>query len=259
MIRRLFFTIASALLFGALLLCTQSALAAFSYTGGASNTGTSAAPGTGVHGITINSGDLVVVYVNVNDGATAITHGGSEGTAFTIAGDESVTGETARQAMAWKVAGASEPTSYTFASGNAEWRVLIKVFSSATDAEVDATVATSVSAVSQQDLRCDAIDGQVISDNAVSIVACGKDFRSTEEAYTTSELSYGDVLGGTAGQISGMAHRIYTTGETFSGLVSIDTADGQDGRNDVTYSIHMSWVESSGGGGNTSLRRRRSN
>ena len=227
------------------LLGFQNAFAVFAYVDGASNTGTSGSPTTGVHGITIGSGDLVVVYIHANDSATAITHGGGEGTAFTIAGDETPAGETARQAIAWKVAGGSEPTSYTFASGNAEWRVLIKVFTSATDAEVDAAVATSITVANTVDLRCDAIDGQVISNDAVSIIACGKDFRSTEEAYTQGEDLHGDVIGGTSGQISAMAHRIYTTGETFVGGVTIDTADGNDGRNDVTYSIHMSWVESS--------------
>jgi hypothetical protein len=217
------------------------------YTNGATAGGNSAAPSTGVHGITINDGDLVVVYINVNS-TTSITHGGSEGTAFTSAVDETPSGETARQALFWKVAGGSEPTSYTFASGNAQWRVCIKVFDGGTGVEVDAAAATGAAASNQQYLECVACNGETVADSSLSIVAGGKDNRATNgEAYTTADNSYVSAIGNVDDQMAGMAHRFFSTGETISFNMDIGTADGTDGRNDKAYSCHISFVESGGG------------
>jgi hypothetical protein len=206
------------------------------------NTGNSSSPGTGTHGITISSGDLVVVFINSNS-TNAISHGGGEGTAFNEVVDETPSPETARQALYWKIAGASEPSSYTFTAGSAQWRCSIKVFASATDAEVDAAANTHRQAGKTAYMDCGAYDGQVISDNAVAIICGGKDNRAATEVYTTADNSYGSVIGDIVNQASSMASRIYTTGETASGSVRVDTADSNDGLSDNVYSCHISFVE----------------
>ncbi len=218
-----------------------------SYTGGATNSGNSSSPGTGVHGITINNGDLVVVYINSNS-TTALSHSGGEGTAFTKAVDEQPSGETARQALYWKVAGGSEPTSYTFSGGSAAWRIIIKVFDGGSGVEVDAAAVSDITSGNYASIACGAYDGQVIADDALAVVFGGKDNRSSSENYTTANNSYTGVIGNTATQAAAGAHRLYTTGETGSGNVTINTADTGDGMLDKIFSIHMSFVESGSSG-----------
>ncbi len=217
----------------------------FAYTGGAENGGNSATASTGVHGITINSGDLVVVYVNSNS-ETAIS-ADAGGTAFNEAIDEKPLDETSRQALYWKVAGVSEPTAYTFTVGSAEWHVLIKVFTSASDAVVDAAANSARNGSSAEDLLCTAGSGQTVSDDAVSIVAGGKDNRSgSPVTYDGADSSYVSPIGDTGDQAAGMAHRIWTTGGSEAATISV-TATGGDGITDNTYSVHISFVESSTG------------
>jgi len=219
---------------------------AFGYTGGAFNTGNSASASV-THGLTINSGDLVVAYINSN--STTAVSADAGGTTFTDAANEVPTSETARQALFWKIAGASEPASYSFTVGSANWQVFVKVFTSANDAVVDAAARTQREATSATTIVAGAIDTQVISDNAVSVIFGGKDNRrGSTELYTVADNSYVGILGDAAVQMAAGAHRIYTTGETFSGTVTIETADANDSRNDRTYSIHMSFVEGGGGG-----------
>lgn len=216
----------------------------FAYTGGARAGGNSASASV-THGQTINSGDLVVAYVNSNSNSVDPT-ADAGGSLFTRAIVDAPSGQTARQAFWWKIAGGSEPSSYSFTVGNAFWQVFVKVFTSATDAEVDAPANADIIGAAGVDLNCNAIEGEVISDDAVSIICGGKDNRQGGggEAYTTADNSFVSVLGRTEDQAAGIAHRIYTTGETFSGTLHIDTADANDGMSDVTYSIHMSFVES---------------
>jgi len=216
------------------------------YTGGNNNIGTSAAPSTGTHGITINSGDLVVVYVNSNNtGAIAADSGG---TTFTEALEVSAPGgNSCAHALYYKIAGASEPTAYTFTAGNAQWHVIIKVFSGdslTVDAAANAAVSTSYAGK----LHCTAISGETISDNALSVIFGGRDTRSgANEAYTVADNSYTGVLGHNGSEATGGAHRIFTTGTSSISEVIIEPTDESDGLTSVIYSMHMSFVESGGG------------
>ena len=226
---------------------------AFSYTGGANLYGDSSS-GTITHGLTINEGDLVVAYVNSNNtGAVAVDAGGA---LFLDVLNENVAGQTCRQAVFWKVANGSEPSSYRFTfGGSAEYQIIIKVFTSSTDAEVDAAANSAVDATDSQDMVIEAIDGEVISDNAVSIVFAGKDNRGTGGTWATADNSYTGVLGDTDEADAAGAHRIYTTGTTFSGSVTI--TDPGPSASDKTYSAHISFVESGASSGIQILRRRR--
>lgn len=233
-----------AALLGFLVLAPNHALAAFAYTGGATNGGNSSTASV-THGQTINSGDLVVAYVHSNS-TTAVS---PEDTWDAEEVDAQPAGDTARHALYWKIASGSEPSSYSWTVGNAQWRVIVKVFTSDTDAEVDAAATTGSYLDLGGDLDIEAIDGEVISDGAVSLVFGGKDNRNaTGEAYTTADNSYTGVLGDSGDQVTGGAHRIYVTGTTFSGNVVLDVADGNDNLVDDVHSVHISFVESAAGG-----------
>lgn len=218
---------------------------AFSYTGAATNPGSGTSASV-THGQSIGAGDLVVAYVNSNS-TTAISADAGTGATWLEAVDEQPSPETARQALYWKIANGTEDSAYSFTVGDATWRVIVKVFTSVTDAVVDAAATTGRSGSNTNDLVCIAIDGAVISDNAVSIICGGKDNRSTDDAYVNADNSYVSALGDCEEQAAGMAHRIYTTdGLTFSGNVIIDNG-GSDSMNDRTYSVHISFVESAAG------------
>lgn len=213
---------------------------AFSYTGGATNGGTGTSASV-THGLTINSGDLVVAYVNSNSTSTMSMNAG--GSAWTEAIDELPSGESARQGLWWKIAGSSEPSSYTVTTGGSNWRIIVKVFSSTTDAVVDAAAVSAYNSTNSTSLVCSAPNGEVISDNAVSVVFGGKDNRATVSTYTTADNSYVGVVGAHANQDCAGCHRIYTTGTTFSGNLTISASSV----NDKIYSVHMSFVEGSAG------------
>ena len=219
---------------------------AFGFTGNARNDGDSAAASV-THGLTINSGDLVVAYVNTN-GTGTTTADSDSGAGWTEELNEIPSGETARQVIYSRIANGSEPSAYAWTLGSSTlWHVIIKVFTSATDAIEDSAAASHIQGSNSNDVLAGAADGAVISDDALSVIFGGKDTSSTTEAYTVADNSYTGVVGDRPGRISAGAHRIYTTGLTFSGDIRIETADGNDGKSDKVYSIHMSFVESVGG------------
>ncbi len=220
---------------------------AFGYTGDAEagGSGTSASV---THGLTINAGDLVCFYVNSNHNSSAPSVDADAGASWTEEWSEAISGQTAHHAFAWKIANGSEPSSYAWSTGNAAWRVLIKVFTSATDAEVDVAAATDNENASgaQLFLECEAQSGAAISNGAVSIIVGGKDVRTSARDYDTADNSYVSVIGDREDQCCAMAHRIWTTG-TGPAVVKIDNTEGDDEVDDTTYSGHISFVESSAG------------
>jgi hypothetical protein len=222
---------------------------AFVYKAGSSGTAAGSGTSAAISGLTAPSaGDLVVFYLNSNsDTATAESGPDSDsGAAWTTELVEQPTGETGRHGLAWKIANGFEPTSYSWTTGSAEWRVIVKTFSSDIPAVVDAACNSADYDTGNLELQCAAYNGQVISDNAVAVAFAGKDNRGGQVTYSTANNSYTGVLGssaaGTNDQVTGGSHRIYTTGETGSGNVTLDVG-GNDGVLDTTFSMHMSWVE----------------
>lgn len=211
---------------------------AWGYTGGATNGGSGATADI-THGLTINSGDLVVAYINANASGAVSNDGG--GAVWTEAVNETPAGETARQALFWKVAGGSEPASYSWTlSGSAQYRVIVKVFTLSQAPVLDSSASTTTAATSTS-VVVEAIDGATISDDALSIVFGGKDNREgIGNSFTSADNSYVGVLGDSGDQVTAGAHRIYTTGEIFSGNVTIS---GTSSINDSTYSSHIAFVE----------------
>ena len=192
-----------------------------------------------------SSGDLVVFYVNRNDSINiSLPTGGSTWTEL----DQQTppTGETASHAVFWKIAGASEPTSYSAALNATDtYHTILRVFSSSSDAAVDVW-SHSVTTTSVSDIICDAIDGDVISDDAVSIVFGGKDRSASGGNFNSATpTDYIGELGSFEGRFTASAYKIYTTGTTFSGSVDISSAGSPTP--DKTYNYHVAFVESASG------------
>lgn len=100
---------------------------ALSFVGGATN---SAASGTAVsvtHGLTINSGDLVWAIVHNNGSHTCVDNNGAY--SFTEVDDQYMSLPSSSKAHYWRIAGASEPSSYAWTiSGSNRWAVAVLVF-----------------------------------------------------------------------------------------------------------------------------------
>lgn len=194
-------------------------------------------------GVSYSTGDLVVVYINLN-GTHTITPDESGWTSF----DETVLSETARIGVYHRIIGASDPSSFGFTFGSSDnHRGLLYAFSSATDAEVDSALNTVRNGTTSTDMVVSAIDTAVISDDAVSLVFCGKDNRAdlTSQDFSSADNSYTGVDGATGDQEAAGAYRIYETGTTFSGDVTI--TDAGNSADDNPYSAHISFKESVAG------------
>ena len=230
---------------------------AFTFEHSNEGTGNTGVPTVDLTGIVPADGELVVIYIHSNQSTTEITHGGGEGTAFTRALHEVDPGdETATHAMFWKIAGASEPTdSYDFSTASQYWRIIMYVFSATGTIVVDSAAAAAISVTQQLYMNMTAQSGKTIATNAVSVVFGGKDTRETvegnSEAYTDADNSYTGVLGNNFQQVTAGAYRIWVTGGSGPTNIRIDTADDDDNKNDVTYSMHISFVESGGSTVNT--------
>jgi hypothetical protein len=72
---------------------------------------------------------------------------------------------------------------------------------------------------------------------------------SGTEAFTTADNGYTAFGTDNANQSTGGAYRTDAPGETFSGSVTIQTADGAMENTYNTAGIHFTFVESGGGGG----------
>ena len=201
-----------------------------------------------------SSGELVVMYVHAG-GPQTITPDADGGAAWTLGANvENPGSETARHGMWWKIAGGSEPTNMSATLGGSDnWGICVTVASSDTNAEVDSATNSAISGSALQYLDVFALRSQVVANDAFSVIGAGKDNRSSSQAYTQSDNSYTNVKGDQPGQITAMASRVYgaAEGKTWGATedVRIDVADTADGSPDLTFSMHMSFVESSGGGG----------
>lgn len=96
---------------------------------GNNSTGGSANPATITHGLTINEGDVIVALVTLNVAGENISDGNGS-YPFTEVFTEDNPDQTSMYSIFSRVAGASEPASYTFQlGGNWAWSLLIRVFS----------------------------------------------------------------------------------------------------------------------------------
>ena len=212
------------------------------YTGGANNNGTNAAPSTGVHGITINDGDLVVILISSNSN-TAMSDDSGE---FTEAVDETIQTDTGRMAVYWKIADATEATSYTFTAANTQWQVIIKVFSADNPIILDSALFSEGSGANERWFVISASAGRTVATGAVSIIGAAIDDRDVEDAaYSVTADSYVSGVGTNASEAAAMAHRIWGAGGD-DVATTLKTVSGDDGMPFAEQSFHISFVESGG-------------
>jgi hypothetical protein len=213
---------------------------AFSFTGSATNGGLTGS-GTITHGLTINQGDLVAMYVHTASATipVSIANGGAPWTRAQF------TNRTSGHTLWWKIAGPKEPATYDLITpGGPDWRICVQVFSTPDNyAEVDQAVIEDLFASADTGIVIQAADGAIIADDAVAIVAGGKNSGGTAEAYTTADSSFTGVAGNVGDKRTAVAHRIFTTGATLAADVIIDTGDGNDGASANSYGYCMSFVE----------------
>ena len=218
----------------------------FSLRGSDSRGATSTVCNTNAHGISIASGDLVVWFVHSNntDSFSAVQ---GTGAAWTELYDAAESTKSNRHGLFWKTANSSEPTQYECsARTSADFRSILYVFSGSGSYAIDASLNSERDLSNSTDMVVSAQDGQVISDDAVAFAFAGKDSRGGSESYTTAGNSFTGVLGATTFQRTAGAYRIYTTGETASGSLVIETADSNDGSASTNLNHHISFVESGG-------------
>ena len=209
----------------------------FAYTGGDTDGVSSGTSVTVTHNQSISSGDLVVAYVNTND-TTEIT-ADAGGATFTRAIDETPSSETAHHAFFWKIAGVSEPSTYTFSwTNSASARGIVQVFlTSATDAAQDLAAASDRNSGPLFDIAVGTAEGRTVADNSLSVIFGGKDNRNDTaggELYTSTTESFLGPVGHTDNEMCAGAYKIFVTGETISstgGSIIIEPADASDGKN----------------------------
>jgi len=221
------------------------------YVGGANAHGTSDTADV-THGVSINSGDLVVIYISANnDTALGVP---VAGTTFLELFDEDTAGasESHRQGMWWKIAGGSEPSNYTCDLNESRGHAIIcNVFSSATDAEVDSAANTAYFGTdSAIGIVCQATRSQIVASGGVSIVAGAKDNAQASDSYTKADGGFGNVEGDQDDRVGAMCSQIFAGGKSFGSTedVLISPTDDTD-IDDTSISAHVSFVESVAGGG----------
>ncbi len=219
----------------------------WSYVGGSADSGNSSSASV-THGLTINSGDLVVAYLCLDGTADAT----ADDAGWTEAHSANATDETDRHKLYWREAGGSEPSSYSWDLGSSRrWQAHVRVYRGSGPPTVDLAANGADSPGNDDTVRCKAIDSRSVSAGAVSVVFGGKDNRNASaEAYTAvlgNDLNplagWGNVLGDTANQAAGSCDKIHSSGETLPSELRIATTDGDDGVIDDAYSIHMSFIE----------------
>jgi len=109
----------------------STCLATIVNTGNATNYGSSGTAASITHGLTINSGDVVVALIAANaTGTTIMDNNGANAFTQAIQENTPASGGTMRYAIYYRVAGASEPLSYAWTLGSSQsWTIVIRVFS----------------------------------------------------------------------------------------------------------------------------------
>ena len=210
------------------------------HTNGATNGATSSSWSTGVHGITINDGDLVVIVSNANGaGHTFEVEAG-----FTdVVTDGIGGGESNTYNIQYLVAGGSEPTSYSGTISSSQLvTTIINVFTSTTGWATPAldagpTLNAEESSASNAHLNT----GITVADNSVAIATFFEDGGSGQA--NAVDNSYGGIESAVSGRTTATAFRIFTTGGATG-----DTTITSDNPTRLWHTQHLSFKESAGGG-----------
>lgn len=205
-------------------------------TGSNTSTGSDAAP-TITHGLTINSGDLVLIIGNANaSGNTWSDNNGS--TPLTIDFQETGSG-TNTYAIMTRIAGASEPSSYAFTiSASNNWSLTIRVFSGvhADIWDVAPAVGTRATGTGTTATSPDMTTG---FDGSMGLLVETTDSSSTAISAPTN--GYGTLISIATSITQGSAIRIWATAQT-TGTSAVTLDKNQD------WALHQIALKQATGG-----------
>lgn len=173
-----------------------------------------------VSGLTINEDDVVLALMHQNDDLNDFTDNNGA-YAFTEAYQDDGQ-DTHHYAIFYRVAGASEPTSYAFTSpNNDDWELIIRVFEGVNTTDIFDVTPSATTQNSYQDyssgqtLTIDAITINKVG--AVGVIFCFSDTGQTN-VYSDPTNGYGNYTGATVGYPAGSYLKTHgstgTTGST---------------------------------------------
>lgn len=198
-----------------------------SYIGGNSVANASTASLSLTHGLTIASGDVLIVMVNGNNTTTDGITDNNGSFPFTQAFQEAhpATASTGQYAIFYRVAGGSEPTSYTFdqaAADRLEW-VILQFRNVDNTTPFDVTPSASTRNSSESGTTATAPSINTVTDGAMGICGFFLDSTSSFSAYTNSYTN--EVEAATHHQAVAAVSRIFSTAGatgTTSATISAD-------------------------------------
>lgn len=199
---------------------------AITYVGGAADSVLSGTSVTVTHGLTINENDVIVAFMHGNNTTPSFTSSG-----FTTEFEETnPTIDTSAYGIMYKVAGASEPSSYTFNSGQAADRnqVSLVVFRGINTASVwDVTPSASTRGNADSGTTATAPAMTITGNNAAGIVAFMRDSGGTFNSVTNSYTN--EVTAAVSQECLHVWTRIFTS-------------SGSSGTTQATLSADDAWV-----------------
>jgi hypothetical protein len=215
-------------LFLTVVFCLSSAgIANATITETGSNTNSSASNGdtaTITHGLTINENDVIIAIVHRDNGADSISDNNGA-YAFTESFEE-VSAAASRYAIYYRVAGASEPATYSWNLGRSEpWSVVLRVFSGVDTTSVwDITPSASTRATVADGTSVTAPSMTTTTDGAMGIIVVLSDSALT---WSNPSNGYGTEVEDSVGRSTASYIRTWdTAGPT--GTASADLSNNND-------------------------------
>ena len=188
-----------------------------SETGSATNTGPGS-PASITHGLTINAGDVIVAMIQGNDFPIDFTDNNGAN-AFTEQFEEQNGGGSSSYAIYYRVAGASEPASYSWnLSSSVAWSGQIRVFSGVDTASVwDVAPSVSTRASAGSGTTATAPTMTTSTDGAMGIIAF---FSDSLETFSNPTNGYGTEV-----EPGGRAQASYIRTWASAGATGASSAD----------------------------------
>ena len=208
-------------------------------TGSNKSTGTSQTPNI-THGLTINSGDKVVITGNANaSGNVWSDNNGS--TPLTVDFGETGSG-TNTYAIMSRIAGASEPANYTFnLSGSSQaWSIIIRVFSGGHASTMWNVAPAAGTRASGTGTTATSPNMTTTVAGAMGILFCSNDTATTTLSAPTN--GYGTLVEHHTSRTQGSAIQVWPTATTV-GTAAMTLSASQD------WMIHQIALEPAAAGG----------
>jgi hypothetical protein len=195
-------------------------------TGHNTNTGSSGTSISITHGLTINNGDVVVAMMLANSTGDTITdNNGSYAFSQAIQEEAAGGGVSLRYAIFYRVAGASEPSTYTWSlASSTNWGIVLRVFSGVDNTSVwDVAPSTSTRSYGSSGTTATAPSMTTVTPGAMGIVAF---FTDGNRQYSNITNGYGTLVQEYAQRAVASAIRTWAsagaTGTTSGTLASSD-------------------------------------